>query len=372
MKYKENWGETQLKFTNWWKRRNTGRPLMVVISPKDGVDPRLPEELAIQTVDDKYRNAERMVARYRHYCETHDFLGESFPNMSADFGPGSLAGYLGSKIIFNPDTVWFEHFVEDWSDLGPLKYDPENPWWIEHYSLARRCRELAGEDFYIGIPDIIENLDILASLRSPSDLIFDMIDDPEMIARRLAELDEIYFDYYDRFYDLLKDEQGGSCYTVFQIWGPGRTAKVQCDFSALISPQQYKDFIVPSLRQQTRRLDQVLYHLDGPDAIKHLDAVLEIDEIDALQWTSGDYGPDGTMEEWYEIYDKARKAGKSLWIKVYSGDFSAWISGVDKLVRRYGSDALFLHFPEMARAQANELIQYAERNWSDVRGIIRP
>jgi len=370
MKYKENWNETRHKFTNWWGRKNTGRPLMIVVSPKDGVDTRLPDDLVIQSVDDRYRNAARMVARYRHYCETHDFLGESFPNMSADFGPGSMAGYLGSNIVFNHDTVWFDHFVEDWQDLGVLKFDPTNPWWMEHHELIRNCRQLAGNDFLIGIPDIIENLDILASLRSPNDLIFDMIDEPEEIKKRLGELDSTYFEYYDRFYDLVKDDQGGSCYTVFQIWGPRRTAKLQCDFSALMSPQQYRDFIVPSIRQQARKLDHVLYHLDGPDAIKHVDALMEIEEIDALQWTSGDHGPDGTLEDWYGIYDKARRAGKSLWIKVYSGEFDDWIAGVDKLVRRYGSNALFLHFPEMPRSKAEELLAYASKNWSDVKGVI--
>lgn len=372
MKYKQNWDETRIKFTNWWSRRNSGRPLMIVVSPKAGVKTELPEQLAIRSVDDRYRDAARMVARYRHYCETHDFLGESFPNLSADFGPGSMAGYLGSNIVFNHDTVWFDHFVEDWEDQPRLVFDPQNRWWAEHYQLLADSCRLAGDDFFVGIPDIIENVDILASLRGANDLIFDMIDQPEEVSKRLDELDAVYFEYYDRCYNLLKDAQGGSCYTVFQIWGPGRTAKLQCDFSAMMSPQQYRDFIQPSLRRQARQLDQVLYHLDGPDAIKHLDAVLAIDEIDALQWTSGDHGPDGTLADWYEIYDKARRAGKSLWIKVYSGDFSDWVAGVDKLVRRYGSEALFLHFPEMPRSQADELLAYADKHWSNVRGLIRP
>jgi hypothetical protein len=83
------------------------------------------------------------------------------------------------------------------------------------------------------------------------------------------------------------------------------------------------------LCKQAEKLDNVLYHLDGPDAIKHVDAIMEIEEIDALQWTSGDYGPDGTFEQWYEIYDKAVKAGKALWIKVYSGEFEQWLERVD-------------------------------------------
>ena len=135
-----------------------------------------------------------------------------------------------------------------------------------------------------------------------------------------------------------------------------------------MSPDNFTEFIEEELRKQAKGLDHVLYHLDGPDAIKHLDSLMKVDEIDALQWTSGDHGPDGTMEEWYQIYDKAVEAGKSLWIKVYTGEYEEWIERVDKLVKRYGSNAMFLFFPTMPKEQADKLIAYADEHWSDVEG----
>jgi 5-methyltetrahydrofolate--homocysteine methyltransferase len=178
-----------------------------------------------------------------------------------------------------------------------------------------------------------------------------------------------YFEYYDRFYDVVKSgADGGSCYTVFQIWGPGRTIKIQCDFSALMSPQNFRDFVQQPLREQAARVDNVLYHLDGPDAIKHVDAVMEIGEIDSLQWTSGDYGPDGTLPDWDQIYDKVRRAGKSLWVRVYSGGFEDWIRGAERLIKKYGSRGLFLMFPSMSLKEAETLLDYAEKNWKDIEG----
>jgi len=370
MKYKNNWNETKEKFTNWWAHKNTGRPLMVVVARKPGASEELPEELAYRTMEEKYRDAEHMVRRYRYFCENHEFLAESFPNMSADFGPGSVASYIGSDITFNEETVWFNEFVEDWTAIPPLVFYPENKWWKEHYALVKKARELAGDDFYIGIPDLMENIDVLASLRGAQDMIFDMIDEPEEVEERIRQVSNIYFEYYDRFYDLVKDSENGSCYTVFQIWGEGKTAKLQCDFSAMMSPTNFRDFIVQPLREQGAKINNVLYHLDGPDAIKHMDALMEIDEIDALQWTSGDHGPDGTLEDWYVIYDKARKAGKSLWIKVYTGGLNEWIAGVDKLVERYGSHSMFLHFPVMSMEEADILLSHAQKNWSDVKGSL--
>ena len=366
---KKNWQETQNKWNNYWNRKNTGRPLMRVIAElEDKRDIEKEKELKPKDMKDKYLNPERIVERYRYFCETHKFLGESFPNLSIDFGPGSLAAYLGSEVVFNEDTVWFEECVDDWNNYKKLEYDPENTWFKKHIDLFKQVKELAGNDFLVCIPDIMENIDVLSSMRGAQNTIFDMMDEPDEVKERINQVDDLYFQYYDQFYNIVKDEEGGSCYTVFQIWGPGKTAKLQCDFSAMISPNQFREFIKDSLEKQAKLLDYVIYHLDGPDAIHHLDALMEIEEIDALQWTSGDYGPDGTFEEWYDIYDKAVDAGKGLWVKVYSGKFEEWLERLDKLVARYGSNALFLYFDPMPIDQANRLLEHAEKNWSDVKG----
>ena len=387
--YKVNMEAAKEKFRNYWAHKNTGRPLMCVIARRPEVEQysdgtpveggyldqicqgkyyNMPEELKWKDMDDKYQNPQRIVDRYRYFCQTHAFLGESFPNLNIDFGPGSLASYLGSEIGFKEDTVWFNKCLDGWDGVPKLTFDPENKWFKKHLQLAKDCQALAGDDFYVDMPDLMENIDVLASLRGAQDILFDLLDEPEMIGERIQEVTDIYYEYYDRFYDVIKDEEGGNAYTVFQIWGPGRTVKLQCDFSAMMSPEDFRKYIQPSLRSQSENVDHVLYHLDGPAAIKHMDALMEIEGIDALQWTSGDAGPDGTLPDWDVIYDKAIAAGKSIWVKVYSGEFEDWIRNVDRIVNKYGSHSLFLLFPEMSMEQAAYLLDYADRNWSDVKG----
>ena len=387
--YKLDWDKTKEKFRNYWNHKNTGRPLMCVIARRPEVEQfsdgtpveggyldqicqgkyyNMPEELKWKDMEDKYQNAQRIVDRYRYFCETHAFLGESFPNLNIDFGPGSLAAYLGSDIGFKEDTVWFKKCLDSWDGVPKLQFDPENKWFKKHLRLAKDCRELAGKDFYVDMPDLMENIDVLASLRGAQDVLMDLLDEPEKVGERIKEVTDCYYDYYNRFYDVIKDEEGGNAYTVFQIWGPGRTVKLQCDFSAMMAPDDFRTYIQPSLKAQSEKADHVLYHLDGPAAIKHMDALMEIDGIDALQWTSGDAGPDGTLPDWDVIYDKAIAAGKSIWVKVYSGEFEDWIRNVDRIVKKYGSHSLFLLFPEMSMEQAVYLLDYAEKNWSDVKG----
>ena len=387
--YKVNMEAAKEKFRNYWAHKNTGRPLMCVIARRPEVEQysdgtpveggyldqicqgkyyNMPEELKWKDMEDKYQNPQRIVDRYRYFCQTHAFLGESFPNLNIDFGPGSLASYLGSEIGFKEDTVWFNKCLDGWDGVPKLTFDPENKWFKKHLQLAKDCQALAGDDLYVDMPDLMENIDVLASLRGAQDILFDLLDEPEMIGERIQEVTDIYYEYYDRFYDVIKDEEGGNAYTVFQIWGPGRTVKLQCDFSAMMSPEDFRKYIQPSLRSQSENVDHVLYHLDGPAAIKHMDALMEIEGIDALQWTSGDVGPDGTLPDWDVIYDKAIAAGKSIWVKVYSGEFEDWIRNVDRIVNKYGSHSLFLLFPEMSMEQAAYLLDYADRKWSDVKG----
>ncbi len=387
--YKLNWEETKEKFRNYWAHKNTGRPLMCVIARRPEIEQysdgtpvdggylgqicqgkyyNMPDELMWKDMEDKYQDPQRIVDRYRFFCDTHAFLGESFPNLNVDFGPGSLAAYLGSEIGFKEDTVWFNKCLDGWDGVPKLAFDPENKWFEKHINLVKSCRELAGNDFYVDMPDLMENIDVLASLRGAQETLFDLLDEPEKVGERIQEVTDVYYEYYDRFYNAIKDDEGGNAYTVFQIWGPGRTVKLQCDFSAMMSPEDFRKYIQPSLKVQSENVDHVLYHLDGPQAIKHMDALMEIDGIDALQWTSGDAGPDGTLPDWDVIYDKAIAAGKSIWVKVYSGEFEDWIKNVDRLVKKYGSHSLFLLFPEMSMEQAVYLLDYAEKNWSDVKG----
>ena len=250
--------------------------------------------------------------------------------------------------------------VHDTWENFPLAYDKDNAWWKLHYNLLKKAKEASQGEFLVNIPDLIENIDTLTSMRGATNTCYDLIDEPELMKRKLSELNELYFKYYDPLYELLKDNQGGSAFSAFQVWGPGKTAKVQCDFNVLMSPEQFREFIKPSLEKQCGALDYSLFHLDGPGAIKHLPAIMEIESLNALQWTAGEGNPDPGNEIWYPIYDKVREAGKSLWIFV-DGDVHAIIEKSKRLVKRYGINALYLLFPHMDRA-SGEMILKASAN----------
>ena len=350
------WSEIRQRFDNWWQRGNTNSPLLNLIARLDEPAEPLETENKFSEPAEQYLDVPEIILRRRNFYRQHQLMAEAYPQVSLDLGPGSLALYLGSEPGFAWDTVWYNPCVTDISQWPVLKYNPNNAWLKRHIEMFRQARSIVGDDWLLNMPDLIENLDTLAALRDSQELIYDMIDAPDLIKQKLTEVDSVYFKHFEQFYDLVS-WQGSNSFTAFNIWGYGRTAKLQCDFSALLSPAQFNEFVVPSLRSQCRQLDQSLYHLDGPDAIKHVPALMKIKELDALQWTCGAAQPDGAHDRWLPIYDQVKEAGKALWIMLYDGNAQDWLAGAEKLIKRYGTDGLYLNFPVMSQADANHILR---------------
>jgi len=53
---------------------------------------------------------------------------------------------------------------------------------------------------------------------------------------------------------------------------------------------------------------------------------------------------------------------------VYSGSPQEWIERLDRLIARYGSNALFLYFSPMEAKTADLILNHAHHNWRDVSG----
>ncbi len=338
---------------------------MKVIARKDNLDDVVLDEVAkIETPELLYTDVVRNVKKYRNFCKTHEFLCDAYPSLDVNLGAGSMALYLGGEPKFAWDTVWFVENIDDIETAPDFKFDPNNPWFVRHIDMIREALQLSGGDFLVNIPDIIENIDVLSSLRGPQNMCYDLIDYPETVHKLLGQIERLYFKYYDAFYDIVKDPSGASSFTAFSIWGKGRTGKVQCDFNAMMSPNQFREFVLPSVVSQCNTLTNSIFHVDGPDASRHVDALCEVGSLNTIQWTHGAGKPDGLDECWFKpIYEKADKAHKSTLSFIEYGDVSDWIRRTDKLVNKFGTRGLYLQYPVMSMADAEKLITYADKEW---------
>jgi len=77
----------------------------------------------------------------------------------------------------------------------------------------------------------------------------------------------------------------GSVLSWMHLWAPKRLAQMQCDLSVMISPEMFNCFAMPELEELCDFLDYPVYHFDGQEQIRHLDSLLSLKKLRAIQWT---------------------------------------------------------------------------------------
>jgi len=310
--WKPNWEEARQHFVDWWD--HTGLVVTVGTHPLAVARERgdVPPPASLR---ESYEDGVSRARRNHVALAGHAFPGDSLPISSVDIGPGSLALFLGSQPGFTQETVWFEptlREVEEPEALPPLTFDPDNHWWKVTETTCRAAAEMAAGNYLVGFPDLIENIDILSALREPQMLMMDMIERPEWVERKVEEINGVFFEAYQRLYDVIKLPDGSSCFGAFNLWGPGKTAKVQCDACAMFSPAMFKRFVLPALSEQCEWLDHSMYHLDGTQCLDKLDHLLSIEALDAIEWTPQSGIEGGGSPRWFDIYRRILAAGKSV------------------------------------------------------------
>jgi hypothetical protein len=305
--WKDDWDTTRARYLDWW----AGRGLVISMWEHLDVDGICHEEVRVpappRDLDQRWFDADWRAADIHYRLSRSELRADIPPVANTQLGPGSLAACLGAELVGGEETIWIEALAPD----APVALDSANPWLRTHLNLVEACRRLSDGRYFVGCPDLMEGLDTLTGLRGVAPVMEQIVLDPEGLERDLQAVNDIWFDVFERIYQLINvDGEMAFCY--FSLWAPGRMAKLQCDVSIMISPDHFRRFVVPYIAEQCRWLDHSMYHLDGVQAIHHLEALLEIEELKAVQWTPGVGQPQGGDPAWFDLYRQVRAAGKSV------------------------------------------------------------
>ena len=265
--------------------------------------PALAKDLSQKWFDPQWR------AEYLDWYVAHSSLkADILPVANTQLGPGSLAAILGGVFEGGEDTIWI-HPNPDFTN--EIIFNPEHPNWILHKELLKACKAKANGHYFVGMPDLMEGLDVLAALKGTDRVLLDTVMQPEILEQQMQQINDIYFKVFDELYDIIREgDEMAFCY--FSSWAPGKMSKLQSDISTMISQDDYRRFVQPFIREQCQKIDYTLYHLDGVGAMHHLPALLEIEELNAIQWTPGVGEPQGGSPKWYDLYKKILACGKSV------------------------------------------------------------
>ena len=166
--------------------------------------------------------------------------------------------------------------------------------------------------FITGLTDIHPGGDLAASLRNPQDFCMDLVDSPELSEKLLAKIQPDFPMFYDMQYDLLKKHGQYVTTSWINFFTEGRFYIPSNDFSCMVSPEMFNRFFLKRLEEECEYLDRSIYHLDGPNALCHLPALLSIKKLNAIQWVYG--AGNGPCTKWMHVYEEIQAAGKGMQI----------------------------------------------------------
>lgn len=331
--WKENFDETKKRYTNWWNQKGIVLSMWEHLEKEGSPYEKITAPSAAKDLHQFWFDPQWRAQNLHHQLSKSSFKADILPVANTHLGPGSLSGILGAELDGGEDTIWIKH-REDFGD--DIILDENNKWWQLHLDLLKACKINADGRYLVGCPDLIEGLDTLAGLKGPEAVLMDMMMRPEVVEEQLQKVNDIYFQVFDRIYDII-NEDGEMAFCYFSIWGPGKVSKLQSDISIMFSEDDFRRFAQPYLREQCQKIDYTLYHLDGVDAIRHLDAILEIKELNAIQWTPGYGEPQGGDARWYDLYKRILNSGKSI--------MANWVTidELEPLIDNVGADGLHIN-----------------------------
>ena len=365
--WKPNLEETKKRYINWWNHK--GIILNMWEHFQEGVKPHadIPMPPAPRDLNQKWFDPEWRADYLDWYVAHSSLMADMLPVANTQLGPGSLAAILGGVFEGGEDTIWI-HPDPNYSD--DIVFNPNHPNYLLHKDLLKACKQKAQGHYYVGMPDLMEGLDVLAAIKGTDQVLLDTVMQPEVLEHQMQQINDIYFQVFDELYDIIREgDEMAFCY--FSSWAPGKMSKLQSDISTMISVDDYRRFVQPFIREQCQKIDYTLYHLDGVGAMHHLDALLEIKELNAIQWTPGVGEPQGGSPKWYDLYKKILAHGKSI--------MACWVTldELRPLLDNIGGDGVHLEMDFHNEQEVEQAMRIIEEYQShdevddEVREIIR-
>lgn len=303
-----DWENAQTRLEAFWQNEIIDRPCIQIYAPAPAEDFADIEPIKDCDNEALWNHPETLFHNFRaDYMRTR-YMGENLPVLYPKW-PG-VEIMLGGSALYDKETIWIKPGVETILDLDADRVCMEHPIVDSFLAKLSYCAEQGREEAFIGMPSMCVPGDTIATVCGYENLLMDLIEDPEKIMDAEKKMTEFWKKMYDAVYDTINQHMKGSCCWL-PAWYPGRCALLEFDMAAMISKEMFQLYL-PYLLERAEYVEKSIYHLDGPDALVHLDTLLAQKEIDAIQWEPGVASEN--ILDWIPVMQKIQAAGKGLYV----------------------------------------------------------
>ena len=294
----------------FWSGAVIDRPVVHMTLPSLTPGSPMPEK-KFATIRERWHDVEFVVDKALSNISNTRYLGDALPMVFPNLGPEVFSAYFGTEMEYSETTSWAIPNLEEWSDIENIKFSANNFYWKKTIEMTDALLEAGKGKFYTGYTDLHPGADALAGFRDPLNLNFDLIDNVDAVKSLLKYTDDVFEDVFNFWCDKLQSA-GQAIGTWAGIATPKRSHVPSDDFSCMISNEMFNDIFLPGITRECDAAEASIYHLDGPDALRHLDSLLDISSLNAIQWIWG--AGNGRASDWLEVFQRCQSAEKGLQI----------------------------------------------------------
>ena len=305
----DDWGQRLARQDAFWSCEIIDRPVVCCGLGKENPDYPRPGAKEWPTVRDRWMDTEHIVESALAGAMNTEYLGDALPRFSPNLGPEVFSAMFGAEMEYSERTSWSIPNLLDWADADKLQFSKDSFYFKKLVEITDALLEAGKGKFYVGMTDWHPGGDCIAAFRDPLNLNIDMIEHVDEVKAMIRRVNDAYFEAFDVFYNKLSGAgQASTCWA--GLVSSKKWYVPSNDFSCMISKEMFDDVFLPGIAEECRFLEASIYHLDGPGALRHLDSLLEIPELDAIQWVFG--AGNGRCSDWMHVYKKCQAAGKGL------------------------------------------------------------
>jgi hypothetical protein len=335
----------QDKVLAWWTHADQPTPCLLFTGPVENPQ-------AMLDTDDLERywfSADEVVERSLRTLENRHYYGVALPFHWPDWGASTFAGLLGANMAMaGKETFWAHPCCQTLAEVLSVDVQPQSRFSRAVLDVVRRSVALSADRYFVAAYPMVGIGDILAGLYGTVPLLTAMVEDPGGVKKAMAHVRHLWLREFDRVQAQIESAGNPGNMNWMSIWAPGRTCATQEDMSCMISDRMFREFCLPPLVDLIDSLDYAMYHLDGPGALGHLDTLLAITHLRAIQWVPG-AGREG-ISQWYDLIRHILAKGKS--VQVF-----ARLNEIDDLVKNVGARGLLIHTRASSPQEAEALLE---------------
>jgi hypothetical protein len=332
LEFKPDIEAARAAWARFW-RGESDRPLLYTIKPKNGVKPVNKP----RPYDCAFGDLDPIIEQVLGWASTHEFPGDTIPSFMITLAPDHFAALLGGEIKRSEEgkTNWVEPCLQSLDDAD-IRFQRDGHWWKRTLECIERFRERCDGKLIITGTHLQGGLDCLVALYGTQNLLMDLAVAPEKVHKALRQVDKAMAEVRHAIAEALDVSKWGSL-NRFGMYSSGIIDVPQCDVSCMIGREMFNEFELPSLTKEIAGTEASIYHLDGPDALQHVESLCSIEKLDMIQWMPGEGHYD---KDWSKLNARIDALGKG---QIFQGYYKLTASDIERIWNTFKSRKLFFH-----------------------------